>query len=50
MNRFKIQIIGKEEIKDEEWAALLFRIVDYVENKLNLKNKFHVHLEDMEEE
>jgi hypothetical protein len=48
-NRFKIEIIGKEKIKDEEWAALLFGVVDYVD-KSKLKYKFHVHLQEIKTE
>jgi hypothetical protein len=48
-NRFKIEIIGREEIKDEEWGALLLGVVDYVD-KLKLKYKFHVHLQEIKKE
>lgn len=49
-NRFKIEIVGKTKIKDEEWAALLFGVCNYVEYVLNLKDKYHVHLQEVEKE
>jgi hypothetical protein len=48
-NRFKIEIIGKKKIKDEEWAELLFRCVWFMEKQLNLNDKFHVHLEEVKD-
>jgi hypothetical protein len=48
-NRFKIEIIGKKKIKEEEWAALLFRCVHLVESELCLLDKFHVHLEEVKD-